>query len=52
MFYNIVECDFSGIDDVTVQNGNTLIYDLKGNRIDTVTERGIYIKDGKKVVIK
>jgi len=28
------------------------VYNLKGQRVDTPTQKGVYIKDGKKVVIK
>ena len=32
--------------------GKTEIYDLQGRRINEITESGIYIVDGKKVIVK
>ena len=48
-FY-IVEMDFTGIDDTCASTGEPVIYDLRGNRIAEITEPGIYIVNGKKVV--
>lgn len=40
----------TGISDVTI-NGETVIYDLYGRRVNA-TEKGIYIVNGKKVLVK
>ena len=42
----------SSIDDVVVENGEKVIYDLTGRRIDNITKAGIYIVNGKKVLVK
>ena len=49
---DVVEVE-TGIDEVNGENGNVkTIYDLAGRRVSTITERGIYIIDGKKVLVK
>ena len=49
-FTNIVEMDFTGIDDVTTENnGGDEWYDLNGRSVDYPT-KGIYTRNGKKVV--
>ena len=42
----------SSVDDVVVENGAKVIYDLTGRRIDNITKAGIYIVNGKKVLVK
>ncbi len=42
----------SSIDDVVVENGAKVIYDLTGRRIENITNAGIYIVNGKKVLVK
>lgn len=42
----------SSIDDVVVENGAKVIYDLTGRRIENITDAGIYIVNGKKVLVK
>ena len=42
----------SSIDDVVVENGEKVIYDLTGRRIENITNAGIYIVGGKKVLVK
>ena len=42
----------SSIDDVVVENGEKVIYDLTGRRIENITNAGIYIVNGKKVLVK
>ena len=42
----------SSIDDVVVENGAKVIYDLTGRRVENITNAGIYIVNGKKVLVK
>ena len=43
----------TGIDDVKGESGKVkIIYDLSGRRVKTIAERGIYIIDGKKTLVK
>ena len=43
----------TGIEDVKGENGKVkTIFDLTGRRIETITAPGIYIVDGKKVLVK
>ena len=50
-FY-IVEMDFTGIDEVKAENGKVkTVYDLQGRKVENPTN-GVYIINGKKVVIK
>ena len=43
----------TGIDEVKGENGNVkAVYDITGRRVETVTAPGIYIVDGKKVLVK
>ena len=50
-FY-IQEINYTGIEDINAENGNVkTIYDLQGRRVENPTE-GVYIIDGKKVLIK
>ena len=42
----------TGIDEVVVENAVEGIYDLTGRKIDTITKAGIYIINGKKVLVK
>lgn len=43
----------TGINEVKGENGNVkTIFDLTGRRIETITVPGIYIVDGKKVLVK
>ena len=63
-FVNIVEKDFTGIDEVKAENGTNgrrpeglkakfkgVYYDLNGRVVENPTN-GVYIINGKKVVIK
>ena len=36
----------------TVQNKNVTTYTLQGQRVESVPRKGVYIQNGKKVVIK
>lgn len=42
----------SSIDDVVVENSAKVIYNLTGRRIENITDAGIYIVNGKKVLVK
>ncbi len=43
----------TGIDEITDnREQSTVIYDLTGRRVETITEPGIYIVGGKKVLVK
>lgn len=42
----------AGIDDLKVTEGKQVIYDLLGRRVQNLNNAGIYIVNGKKVVIK
>lgn len=42
----------TGISRVAVEDGNDTWYNLSGQRISTPTKKGLYIKNGKKVVVK
>ena len=42
----------TGIDNVAVENGAKAIFDLTGRRVENITAPGIYIVNGKKVLVK
>ena len=43
----------TGITEVKGEDGKVkTIYDLSGRRVKTIAERGIYIIDGKKTLVK
>ena len=42
----------SSIDDIVVENGVKVIYDITGHRVENITNAGIYIVNGKKVLVK
>ena len=42
----------TSIGNVEVENGKQVIYDLTGRRIENLSGTGIYIVNGKKVIIK
>jgi hypothetical protein len=52
-FYPIKSTNETGISEVKGENGNVkTIYDLTGRRIEAITAPGIYIVNGKKVLVK
>ena len=40
------------IESVAVETENTVIYDLTGRRVESIANAGIYIVNGKKVIVK
>lgn len=42
----------TNIDNIAVENGASAIYDLTGRKVDAITTAGIYIVNGKKVLVK
>ena len=42
----------SSIDDIVIDNGVKVIYDITGRRVENITKAGIYIVNGKKVLVK
>ena len=42
----------TNISNITVENGASIIYDLTGRKVNTITTAGIYIVNGKKVLVK
>ncbi len=56
LFKNIEEYDFTtGIEDIDAtqsENGDTPIHDLSGRRVTTQTKGSIYVRNGRKVILK
>ena len=51
-FLNIKEFDATGIEELKSENGKVqTTYDLQGRKVDTLN-KGLYIIDGKKVLVK
>ena len=44
--------DLSGIEDIAGEQGTKAIFDLTGRRVEAITAPGIYIINGKKVIVK
>ena len=47
--------DFSGttaIEEVETENAETVIYDLTGRRVNEITKAGVYVVNGRKVLVK
>ena len=51
LFFYIVEIDFTGIEDVEAERVKDVYYNLSGRVVENPVN-GIYIIDGKKVLIK
>ena len=46
------QADLAGINNIESENGANVIYDLTGRKVDAITTAGIYIVNGKKVLVK
>jgi hypothetical protein len=42
----------ASVDNIPVADGEQVIYDLLGRRVENITGAGIYIVNGRKVIIK
>ena len=42
----------TNISNITIENGANVIYDLTGRKVNAITTAGIYIVNGKKVLVK
>lgn len=51
-FYGLDWDGTTGIEGVEVENASNVIYDLTGRRVEAITAPGIYIVNGKKVLVK
>jgi len=52
-FLNIVEMEGTGIEEVNMNHGSgESLYDLQGRRLRSTPQRGVYIRNGKKYVVK
>ena len=51
-FYGFDWAGTTGIENVEVENASNVIYDLTGRRVEAITAPGIYIVNGKKVLVK
>ena len=51
-FYGLDWAGTTGIEGVEVENEVKAIYDLTGRRVEAITAAGIYIVNGKKVLVK
>jgi hypothetical protein len=51
-FYGFDWNGTTAIENVEVENASNVIYDLTGRRVETIGEAGIYIVNGKKVLVK
>ena len=55
MIVNVVfgeEDKVTSIENITVENSANVIYDLTGRKVETISTAGIYIVNGKKVLVK
>ena len=50
--FSIFVDDATGIENLGAQEANQDVYDLSGRRVNTSRKSGLYIKGGKKVIIK
>ncbi|MBO7272183.1 MAG: hypothetical protein J6U89_04830, partial [Bacteroidaceae bacterium] len=42
----------TSISNIAVENAENVIYDITGRRVNEITKAGIYIVNGKKVLVK
>lgn len=49
---NLSNGEATGINRIAAEAGNDTWYNLSGQRINTPTRKGLYIKNGKKIVVK
>ena len=47
-----IKNQYATIIDITTDNESQTIYDLQGRRVDNTSKKGVYIINGKKVVVK
>ena len=50
-----IRFDFSGttaIEEVETEAAETVIYDLTGRRVNEITKAGVYVVNGRKVLVK
>ena len=48
----VIDGNATGISSIAVEAENDAWYNLSGQRISTPTKKGLYIKNGKKVIVK
>lgn len=48
----IIGSGVNAIDEINVADGNQVIYDILGRRVEKITSAGLYIVNGKKTIIK
>ena len=48
----IIGSGVNAIDEINVAEGNQVIYDILGRRVEKITSAGLYIINGKKTIIK
>ncbi len=51
-FYGFLFEGTTGVENVEVENGAQVIFDLTGRRIESINAAGIYIVNGRKVLVK
>ena len=51
-FYGFDWDGTTAIENVEVENASNVIYDLTGRKVEAITAPGIYIVNGKKVLVK
>jgi hypothetical protein len=51
LYLNVTEA--TGVEEVKTENGEVkAVYDLTGRKLETITAPGVYIVNGKKVLVK
>ena len=49
---NVNNSAATGINVISIDDNDNVIYDLTGRRLNKITEAGLYIVNGKKVYVK